>query len=328
MAIQIPVKQLSGVLDLAGTRAMTGALNMNTHQITGVVDPTNNQDVATKKYVLDTVGLASAGLSPKNSCTVATAAALPAYTRVANVITADANGAIPQIDGVTVAVTTPPTRILLKDGASGADNGIYDLTDAGSGGTPWVLTRSTDADTSAEVVFGIFALIMEGTANGKFGFALMTHNPITLNTTSLTFSEIFITPGASFGTDVTAVGSSTSNGSGSTVAHSNHVHATPRPITQANLTAEVTVSDGDEACATGFSADNALGGDIAILVNGIRMSCVSGAKTGAFFISGDSGSTARAFSAVVTGDKAYFNGTVAGWQLETTDKVSFVYTAF
>lgn len=34
-----------------GTTAMTGALNMNSHKITSVTDPTNDQDAATKKYV-------------------------------------------------------------------------------------------------------------------------------------------------------------------------------------------------------------------------------------------------------------------------------------
>jgi hypothetical protein len=34
-----------------GTEAMTGALNMGSHKITAVTDPTNDQDAATKKYV-------------------------------------------------------------------------------------------------------------------------------------------------------------------------------------------------------------------------------------------------------------------------------------
>ena len=34
-----------------GTTAMTGALNMNSHKITSVTDPTSDQDAATKKYV-------------------------------------------------------------------------------------------------------------------------------------------------------------------------------------------------------------------------------------------------------------------------------------
>lgn len=39
------------LLKLDGSRAMTGALDMGTHAITNVVDPTNAQDAATKAYV-------------------------------------------------------------------------------------------------------------------------------------------------------------------------------------------------------------------------------------------------------------------------------------
>lgn len=38
-----------------GTTAMTGNLNMNSHKITSVTDPTNDQDAATKKYVDDAI---------------------------------------------------------------------------------------------------------------------------------------------------------------------------------------------------------------------------------------------------------------------------------
>lgn len=41
----------SAYLKKDGTVAMTGALNMNSHKITSVTDPTNDQDAATKKYV-------------------------------------------------------------------------------------------------------------------------------------------------------------------------------------------------------------------------------------------------------------------------------------
>lgn len=54
---------------LDGTRAMTGALNMGSHKITNVTDPTDDQDAATKKYVTDN------------------AASLTAYSRSATPVT-------------------------------------------------------------------------------------------------------------------------------------------------------------------------------------------------------------------------------------------------
>jgi hypothetical protein len=110
-------------------------------------------------------------------------------TRVGSVLTETGNGSINPLDGVTLVVGD---RVLVKNQATGADNGIYDLTDAGSAGTPFVLTRSADADTSAEVKAGMWTLVNEGTVNADNGFELVTDNPITLNTTALTFAKKFV----------------------------------------------------------------------------------------------------------------------------------------
>lgn len=123
----------------------------------------------------------------KDSVRLATAAAMAASTRVSNVRTANANGAMANIDGVAPVVGN---RILDKDNATGADRGIWTVTSLGSAGTPWVLTRATDADVSAEVTAGMAAIVEEGTANTGKLFVLTTANPITLNTTSLTFTAI------------------------------------------------------------------------------------------------------------------------------------------
>jgi len=116
---------------------------------------------------------------------MATTAAIAAYTRVGNVITANGNGAMAAVDGVTPVATN---RILLKNGAAGADNGPYQVTQVGTAGTPFILTRVGDADASAEVAAGMFVYSSEGTVNGNEWFTLTTNDPITLNTTSLTFT--------------------------------------------------------------------------------------------------------------------------------------------
>ena len=108
----------------------------------------------------------------------------PAYTRTANVILADAVGALGAIDGVTLIVGD---RILLVDGAAGADNGIYQVTVIGDGGTAYELTRTVDADTSAKVTCGQSVYVEEGTINAGSTFRLVTNNPITLNTTALVY---------------------------------------------------------------------------------------------------------------------------------------------
>ena len=122
----------------------------------------------------------------KDSVHGATSAALPANTRTGNVLLADANGALPNID--TTVVPSVTKRYLVKNEALGENNGIYILDDAGSGGTPWQMTRSTDADTDPEVTAAMLVPVETGgTLNGDRIFQLATADPITVNTTALTF---------------------------------------------------------------------------------------------------------------------------------------------
>ena len=141
-----------------------------------------------RKAVLDKVITSADPLDGKSSVRLATTQALPAYTRVGNVITANANGALPAIDGEVMAVGE---SLLLKDGASGVDNGIYVVTQLGSGGTPFILTRRDDADTTELVNSGLNTIVEEGAQHGGQGkrFVLITPNPITLNVTALEFQE-------------------------------------------------------------------------------------------------------------------------------------------
>jgi hypothetical protein len=88
------------------------------------------------------------------------------------------------------------------------------------------------------------------------------------------------------------------------------------------MTASVTVADGDQATATTVVSANALGGRIAVTVNGVRYSVGNGTKVGVCcYFSGDGGTTARAFSAVAAGDTLRWNGSVAGFQLAATDAI-------
>lgn len=130
----------------------------------------------------------------KESVRFATTTALAASTRVGNTRTANANGAFPTVDGVTAAAGN---RFLDKDNATAADRGLWEIVSLGSVGTPWVIARTSDADTSGEVTSGLGFVVAEGTANGGKVFLLTTADPITLNTTGLTFAALS-------GTSVTA----------------------------------------------------------------------------------------------------------------------------
>lgn len=124
----------------------------------------------------------------KDSVKAATATALPASTRTTNTRTANANGAFPTVD-TTVSSWAIGDRILDKDNATGADRGIWQIVNLGSGGTPWVLARASDADADTDVTSGMRVPVAAGgTANGGKIFKLDTVDPIVVNTTSLAFS--------------------------------------------------------------------------------------------------------------------------------------------
>lgn len=165
----------------AGT-IVASAITLTTGTISTA--PSGTTDIVNKAYV----DALAQGIDIRASCRVATAAALSTHSFSSGVMTNTAVQAALVIDGVTV---TTNDRVLVKNEGSGTSlqNGIYTVTNTGSGATDWVLTRADDANTSAEVTSGIFTFIEEGTINADSGWVLSTNNPITLDTTTLTFTQ-------------------------------------------------------------------------------------------------------------------------------------------
>ena len=168
---------------LSGTAAADFA--MNAKKITGLADPTLVQDAVTKGYA----DALKAGLDFKGSAKLATDAALPACTAggsgVGKTLTGNAVGVL-TVDGVDTVLND---RILVKNQAAGADNGIYKVTTEGTAGVAFVLTRATDADENAEVTPGMWLVVEEGTANADIGWLLTTNASITVDTTALVFTQ-------------------------------------------------------------------------------------------------------------------------------------------
>ena len=146
--------------------APTAAVAMNSQQITGLAAPTNGTDAANKQYVNNTV----AGLSWKNEVRVATTAA-------GTLASSFANGST--VDGVALVTGD---RILVKDQAAGAENGLYTVNVSGAP------TRATDADTGDEVA-GAAVFVTNGTANQGTRWVCNVAGTITLGSTALTFVQ-------------------------------------------------------------------------------------------------------------------------------------------
>ena len=168
----------------------TGAVSVENAKITNLATPTADGDAANKSYV-DSV---AEGLDIKGSCVAATTGALPAVTYdngtsgVGATLTADANGALAAIDGVTLVAGE---RVLVQNQAAALQNGIYVVTTVGDAGTAFVLTRATDFDQgspSGEIPGG-FTFIEEGTTNADAGFVCTTNAPVTMGSTAINFTQ-------------------------------------------------------------------------------------------------------------------------------------------
>jgi len=147
-----------------------------------------------------------AGLvSRREACRVVATTVLAA-TRSSNTLTANANGSINTagIDGITNLAVND--RVLVVAQTAGQDNGIYAISNLGSAGSPWVMQRSADCDTSAEVVNGLWTVITDGTNYKGTEWLLMTADPITLNTTVLVWFQIGASTSAIAGNGLVRVG--------------------------------------------------------------------------------------------------------------------------
>lgn len=162
--------------------APSSNVSFGSQRILNLADPVNDQDAATKNYV-DAV---ASGLDAKPSARVKTAGALPANTRSGNVLTADVNGALTSIDGVTVAVND---IVLVTDESTGANNGLYVVDSLGGASSQWSMTRHEKADESSEVTPGMFVFIEEGTLYADTGWVLSNDGTVVLNVTALTFVQ-------------------------------------------------------------------------------------------------------------------------------------------
>lgn len=204
---------------------MTGNIAMGGFGITGLLDPTNPQDATTKNYV-DNVAVNGVA---KAASVYATTAALPAVvynngtSGVGATLTGVAVGAL-SVDGNSPTVGQ---RILIKNQVSSFQNGIYTVTATGSGIAVFVLTRSTDFNSTTDIVDGATTYVTSGATLLNQTWQLAVSGAVTVGTTALTFNQIAGPGTIAAGTGITV--------SGSTVSITNTA-VSPASYTNANIT--------------------------------------------------------------------------------------------
>ena len=142
----------------------TGTVDVWNKIISNVATPVESTDAATKGYV----DAAVEGLNIHDAAKAATTGTLDAASGgtvsynngTAGVgATLTTTGTYTTIDGVNIA--SVGTRILVKNEANAAWNGVYTYTSS------TVLTRATDYNSVPEVEAGDFIFVQDGTVNNN-----------------------------------------------------------------------------------------------------------------------------------------------------------------
>ncbi len=166
----------------------TAAVSFGSQLLTNVADPVSATDGANKRYVDGVIQ----GVKHKPTADVSTAAALASVTYangtagVGATLTATANGAL-SVDGYA---PTAGQIVLVRHQASTFQNGLYVVTNAGSGGTPFVLTRHVEMDQATEFSGGLVAVENNGSTTGNTLWLCNVADSITVGTTAVTFTQI------------------------------------------------------------------------------------------------------------------------------------------
>ena len=111
------------------------------------------------------------------------------------------------LDGIVANLND---RVLIKNQTTPARNGIYAVTNVGSASVAWVLTRTTDYDSTVEVIEGTYTVVEAGATQAGTLWLETSPSPITVGTSPITF-----TPMAAAPQTITFTGDVSGSGSGS-----------------------------------------------------------------------------------------------------------------
>jgi hypothetical protein len=293
-------------LDAAGSAVTTldiGTLGVSTANIStanitaGTIStaPVNNTDIVNKEYA-DAI---ASGIHFHEAVNLATTAALPANTYnngtsgVGATLTGNANGAL----SVDSTLTTATERILVKNEVASANNGVYTVTQVGSAGTPYILTRATDFDSVGagvdQIDEGDFFLVTSGTANVNTAWVQQTPPPITIGTTAIVFQQFSAPITYTAGTGLSESPAYTFNIANTGTAGT-YGSASSVPVITTNAQGQVTGVTPTAIAISGAAVSGNISGQAGSVANALT--------AGTFLTSGGTynGSAARTFAVDAT----------------------------
>ena len=257
----------STVISLGGTSTTLAGLV----SVTLTQDPSADLQAATKQYVDTRV---STGLIYHEPVQAATTQSLAAQT--GGTVTYNAPGpegvgatltlsvALNTLDGYTLLNTN---RILVKDEANQAHNGIYTWA---TGGT--VLTRATDADTYGSNVNQIsqndYFFVQNGTVNRGSSWVITTVGTINFTTTPITFAEFSNSQVYTAGTGLTLSGTTFSI-TNTGVANGSYGTSSSVPTLAINSQGQITSASNTSIA---INANQVTSGTLATTVGGTGLS--------------------------------------------------------
>ncbi len=289
--------------------------------------PVNGTDIVNKAYA-DSI---ASGINFHQSVRLATAAALPANTYnngtsgVGATLTANANGAL-TVDGVAAVAGN---RILVKNEATQANNGVYTVTQVGNGSTPYILTRATDFDSSGsgvdQIDAGDFFLVTAGSTLANTSWVQQTPLPITVGTTAIVFSQFAAPVLYSAGTGLSLTGTTFSI-TNTGVSASTYGSASSVPVIAVNAQGQITSAS---ASSIAIAASQITSGALAIANGGTGATSAATALTnlGAYPASNPSGFTSNTGTVTSVNLTAGTGVSVSGGPITASGSITVTNTA-
>ena len=301
---QIAAQQVTSAKIASSTITATQMAMNGTFNYTGALQVSGSV-VASQAYVDSAI----AGLHWKEACKVATTANLAAAynngsSGVGATLTASGNGAL-SVDGVGLSTND---RVLVKDQSTGGHNGIYKVTNAGGASAAFILTRTTDADTAAELTSAA-VFVSSGTVNADIAFT-QTADSITVGTTALVWTKFSGTSAIVAGDGITKAGNTLSlnlNGLAGAVL-SVSADSIPFVDGSGNNKKESIVDLASAMAGAGIAASN---GQFALSNNAVTVAAGTGLSGGGAIALGASGSLALNLNGLPAATISLANDSVA-----------------